>query len=164
MIASYIGKDIVGEPLAELEKLLSPVIDYDWKQIQFLFLPWQIKDMDKLIKATSTNIEFLGVAPVEQYEKLMDTIFKYQEFKNVKNVGATIHTMIDEANRQMDDAGFEIGEEWVTINRLFGAGAIPKSTADLFKLATEKMKTNHDIGEKDKWRVLDVLINAYLKN
>ena len=44
MLESYIGKDILGEPLAELEKLLSPTVEYDWKNIVFTFLPHQVKD------------------------------------------------------------------------------------------------------------------------
>lgn len=41
MLESYIGKDIIGEPMAELEKLLSPKVEFDWKNVTFTFLPHQ---------------------------------------------------------------------------------------------------------------------------
>ena len=41
MLESYIGKDIIGEPIAQLEKLLSPKVEFVWKNITFTFLPHQ---------------------------------------------------------------------------------------------------------------------------
>ena len=50
MLESYIGKDIIGEPMAELEKLLSPKVEFDWKNVTFTFLPHQLRDLDQLVK------------------------------------------------------------------------------------------------------------------
>ena len=39
LIESYIGKEVLGEPTATLEKMISPLLNYDWKEIMLTFLP-----------------------------------------------------------------------------------------------------------------------------
>ena len=95
MLESYIGKDIIGEPMAELEKLLSPKVEFDWKNVTFTFLPHQLRDLDQLVKVLgSLSPDMLGVADIDQHEEFIETITKYQQFANVKNTGAAIHAMI----------------------------------------------------------------------
>ena len=115
MIESYAGKDILAEPEAELEKYLSPTVEFDWKNLTFTFLPHQIADLQKLIDALeSTKPDFLGVADIEQYKPFMETLAKYQQFANVKNTGAAIHAMIKCTEQMFDDIGYVKGEikEW----------------------------------------------------
>lgn len=162
MLESYIGKDVLGEPMAELDKLLSPMVDFDWKQLQFVFLPHQVKDLDLLVEKTKGNFDYIGAAYIEQYEQLMDTLSKYQNFKNVKNLGAAIAAMIQAAHNEMDAAGYDGKEEWVTVNRLFGAAAIPSEVNEIMKQAFEKMKKSGDITDKTKWKALEILANHYL--
>lgn len=95
MLESYIGKDIIGEPMAELEKLLSPKVEFDWKNVTFTFLPHQLRDLDQLVKVLgSLSPDMLGVADIDQHEEFIETITKYQQFANVKNTGAAIHAMM----------------------------------------------------------------------
>lgn len=162
MIESYIGKDILGEPLAELDKLISPKIDYDWKQIAFLFLPFQIKDLEELVKRTAGNTEFMGVSHREQYDQMMDALIKYQNFKNVKNIGAAIHSMIKAANEEMAESGYDSKEQWIPLSRLFGAAAIPESLNELLKKVFDKMKKERLINDKTRWKALEILADSYL--
>ena len=45
MLESFIGKDIMEEPLEQYNKLLSPEVHFDFKNVTFSFLPHQVKDM-----------------------------------------------------------------------------------------------------------------------
>ena len=164
MIESFIGKDILGEPLAELEKLLSPTLDFDWKQIQFVFIPHQLKNLELFVEKTGGSFDFVGAAHVEQYEKLMDSLQKYQNFKNVKNIGTAINAMIETANREMEAAEYDGTEEWVTLSTLFGAAAIPQELHLKMKDVFEKMKKNGQITDKSKWKALEVLVENYLNS
>jgi len=164
MIESFIGKDILGEPLAELEKLLSPTLDFDWKQIQFVFIPHQLKNLELFVEKTGGSFDFVGAAHVEQYEKLMDSLQKYQNFKNVKNLGTAINAMIEAANREMEAAEYDGTEEWVTLSTLFGAAAIPQELHLKMKDVFEKMKKNGQITDKSKWKALEVLAENYLNS
>ena len=67
MLESFIGKDIMEEPLEQYDKLLSPAVHFDFKNITFSFLPHQVKDMDALVKNLESSApEIIGVAPYEQ--------------------------------------------------------------------------------------------------
>lgn len=164
MIESFIGKDVIGEPLAELEKLLAPMVDFDWKQLQIVFLPHQLKDLELLVSKTQGNVDYIGAAYIDQYEQLMETLSKYQNFKNVKNLGTAIHSMICLANAEMEESEYDGTQEWVTLSHLFGSAAIPQSLNETMKKVFEKMKKQGEITEKTKWKSLEVLANQYLEN
>jgi len=162
MIESFIGKDILGEPTAELEKLLSPMVDFDWKQIQFVFLPHQLQKLEALVERVQGNNDFIGAAYIEQYEQLMDTLQKYQNFKNIKNLGTTINSMIESVENEMNEAGYSEEGTWTTLQSIFGSSAIPLELKDTMKNVFEKLKKSGDITDKTKWKALKVLADNYL--
>ncbi len=156
MLESYIGKDIIGEPMAELEKLLSPKVEFDWKNITFTFLPHQVRDFEQLVKALgSVSPDVLGVADIDQHEEFIETITKYQQFANVKNTGAAIHAMVKSTERMFEDLHFEESQEWVQLPNIFGSPAIPKEAADIINEALNKMVEEGHIGAKNKWQALE---------
>lgn len=163
MLESYIGKDIIGEPMAELEKLLSPKVEFDWKNVIFTFLPHQVRDFDQLLKVLSSlSPDVLGVADISQHEKFIETITKYQQFANVKNTGAAIHAMVKATEMLFDNLGFEESREWVQLPNIFGSPAIPKETADVINEALDKMVKDGQIGAKNKWQALEYWAADYL--
>lgn len=159
MIESFIGKDILGEPEGTLEKLISPILNYDWQEIQFVFLPHQVKDLDSLVKNAGTGVDYIGAAPLQQFEKLLETLASYQKFSDIKNIGAAIHRIIETALQQMQDAGFEQNEEWVPLSRILGNAAIPAEAAEKIKSALHKLEKEERIPAGRKWEGLVYLID-----
>ena len=163
MLESYIGKEILGEPLAELEKLLSPTVEYDWKNIVFTFLPHQVKDLDKLVEALrSQQPDFIGACDIEQHKPFIDALAKYQEFANVKNTGAAIHAMIKGTEQLFDDLQFDDKQEWVQITSVLGSSAIPKEAAEIITMAIKKMIESGDVNAKSKWKAIELWAADYL--
>lgn len=163
MLESYIGKDILGEPLAELEKLLSPTVEYDWKNIVFTFLPHRVKDLDKLVEALrSQQPDFIGACDIEQHKPFIDALAKYQEFANVKNTGAAIHAMIKGTEQLFDDLQFDDKQEWVQITSVLGSSAIPKEAAEIITMAIKKMIESGDVNAKSKWKAIELWAADYL--
>ena len=163
MLESYIGKDIIGEPMAELEKLLSPKVEFDWKNVTFTFLPHQLRDLDQLVKVLgSLSPDMLGVADIDQHEEFIETITKYQQFANVKNTGAAIHAMIKATESLFEDLHFDESQELVQLPNLFGSPAIPKEAADTIAQALDKMVKEGEIGPKNKWQALEYWAADYL--
>lgn len=163
MIESYVGKDILGEPIAELEKLLSPTVEYEWKNIVFTFLPHQVKDLEKLVEALRTQQpDFIGACDIEQHKPFVEVLAKYQEFANVKNTGAAIHAMIKGTEQLFEDLQFDDNQEWVQLTSIFGSSAIPKEAAEVITLAVKKMLESGDINAKSKWKAIEFWAADYL--
>lgn len=161
-IESYGGKELFGESKLTIEKLLDPKTDFDWQQMEFLFLPYQVKDLDALVKK-AVGRDYIGVAHIEQYELLLNTLEKYKEFENVKNVGQAIYMMIKNAEQEMGEAGFDTTQEYVPITRVIGAGAIPVEDAKKIKESIDSMEENGVIPKNKRWLGLIEAIEAYAK-
>ena len=163
MLESYIGKEIIGEPMAELEKLIAPKVEFAWKNVTFTFLPHQLKDLDKLLNVLgSLKPDFLGVADIDQHEEFIETVTKYQQFANVKNTGAAIHAMIRATEQIFEDVHYDDSEEWGELTSLLGTPAIPKEAAEIIKEAVDKMTKEGTVGAKNKWQVLEYWAADYL--
>lgn len=163
MLESYIGKDILEEPMAELEKLLAPKVEYEWKNITFTFLPHQVKDLEKLITVLEgMSPDFLGAADIDQHKPFMEAITKFQQFANIKNTGTAIHAMIRATEGIFEDLQFEESQEWVQLTTLFGSAAIPKDAADVITEALKRMSEDGTVGTKNKWQALEYWAADYL--
>lgn len=161
-IESYGNKELFEEPKLTIEKLLDPKTDFDWQQMEFLFLPYQVKDLDRLVQRAGGK-DYIGVAYIEQYEKLLQTLEKFKEFENVKNIGQAIYMMVKCAEEKMDEAGFDPTQEYVPITRVLGAGAIPVDAATKIKEALDGMEKNGSIPQKKRWIGLVKALEAYGK-
>ena len=163
MLESYIGKDIMEEPLEQFEKMNAPAVQFDFKNIVFSFLPNQIKDMDALVKQLESSCaEIVGVAPYEQCQAFVETLDKYQLFTDIRNIGAAVHAMINAANEKMNDAGFDPDMEWTYLAKVFGSAAIPAESAEIIKKALKKAEKEGTITSKNKWQMIEYWAADYL--
>ena len=164
MLESFIGKDIMEEPLEQYNKLLSPEVHFDFKNITFSFLPHQVKDMDALVKNLESSApEIIGVAAYEQCKQFVETLAKYQKFSDIRNVGAAIHAMIESANQHMDDVGYNEEEDWTYLTKLFGSNAIPAESAATITKAIKKAEKEGMVTSKNRWRLIEALATNYLE-
>ena len=163
MMESYIGKDVLGEPLAELEKLIAPKVEFDWRNVTFTFLPHQIDDLEKLISVLqSVSPDTIGVAPIEDHKPFVEAITKFQTFANVKNTGAAIHAMIRATEQLFEDLKFDESKEWVQLTSIFGSPAIPAEAAEVINEALKKMEQDGAIGKKNRFQALEFWAADYL--
>ena len=163
MAESYIGKDIMEEPLEQFDKLIAPAVQFDFKNIVFTFLPGQLKDFGDLVKQLDgTCAEMIGVANYEQCQKFVEALDKYQQFTDIRNVGAAIHAMVDAANEKMDNAGFDPDMEWTYLAKVFGSAAIPAESAEIIKAALKKAEKQEVITSKNKWQIIEYWAADYL--
>ena len=158
MLESYIGKDIMEEPLEQYDKLLSPAVHFDFKNNTFSFLPHQVKDMDALVKNLESSApEIIGVAPYEQCKQFIEALARYQKFSDIRNVGAAIHSMIESVTEKMDEVGFKDDEEWTYLTKIFGSNAIPAESAATITKAIKKAEKDGAITSKNRWQLIEML-------
>ena len=163
MLESFIGKDIMEEPLEQYDKLLSPAVHFDFKNITFSFLPHQVKDMDALVKNLESSApEIIGVAPYEQCKQFIEALARYQKFSDIRNVGAAIHSMIESVTEKMDEVGFKDDEEWTYLTKIFGSNAIPAESAATITKAIKKAEKDGAITSKNRWQLIEMLATEYL--
>lgn len=163
MIESFVGKDIMEEPLEQYDKMMSPAIQLDFKNVTFSFLPHQVQDMDVLIKNLETTApEIIGVAAYEQCKGFVETLSRYQKFTDIRNIGAAIHSMIQSANEKMNDAEFDEDGEWTYLAKLFGSNAIPGEAAKVIQQAIKKAEKEGTITSKNRWQLIEYLCADYL--
>ena len=163
MIESFIGKDIMEEPLEQYDKMMSPAIQFDFKNVTFSFLPHQVEDMNALIKNLEVSApDIVGVAPYEQCKSFVETLSKYQKFTDIRNVGAAIHSMIQTANEKMDEVGFNEDEDWTYLAKLFGSSAVPGESAKVIQQAIKKAEKEGAITSKNRWQLIEYLCADYL--
>ena len=163
MIESFVGKDILEEPLEQYEKMLSPAVQFDFKNVTFTFLPHQVRDMEALIKSLEVaSPEIIGVAPYEQCKTFVETLSKYQKFEDIRNVGAAIHSMIETDNEKMNNAGYDENGEWTYLAKLFGSNAIPADAANIIQQAIKKAEKEGTVTSKNRWQLIEYLCADYL--
>lgn len=163
MIESFIGKEIMEEPLEQYDKMLSPAIQFDFKNVTFSFLPHQVKDMDALIKNLEvTAPEIIGVASYEQCKSFVETLSRYQKFTDIRNIGAAVHSMIQAVNEKMDEVGFNEEEEWTYLAKLFGSSAVPGESAKVIQQAIKKAEKEGAITSKNRWQLIEYLCADYI--
>lgn len=163
MIESFVGKDIMEEPLSEYDKMLSPAVQFDFKNVTFCFLPHQVKDMDVLVtELEHTAPDIVGVASFEQCKSFVEALSRYQKFTDIRNVGAAIHSMIESVNEKMDDVGFDEEEDWTYLTKLFGSSAIPGEAAQVIQQAIKKAEKEGTVTSKNRWQLIEYLCADYV--
>lgn len=163
MLESYVGKDILAEPMAEFDKLISPAVQFDFRTLVFAFLPHQLQNLELLVKELEkAGPEIVGVAEYEQGKRFVETLSKYQQFQDVRNLGAAISSMIEAANEKMDIAGYDPAGEWTYLTKVFGSNSIPIEAAQVIQQALKKAEKEGVIGKKNRWQLIEFLCADYL--
>ena len=163
MLESYVGKDILAEPMAEFDKLISPSVQFDFRTLVFAFLPHQLQNLELLVKELEkSSPEIIGVAEYEQGKHFVETLSKYQQFQDVRNLGAAISSMIEAANEKMDVAGYDPAGEWTYLTKVFGSNSIPTEAAQVIQQALKKAEKEGIISKKNRWQLIEFLCADYL--
>ena len=102
------------------------------------------------------------MATYEQCKSFVETLSRYQKFTDIRNIGAAIHAMVQNANEKMDDAGFDEEGEWTYLAKLFGSNAIPGDSSKIIQHAIKKAEKEGTITSKNRWQLIEYLCADYL--
>ena len=161
MLESAVPEELFKNMQTEINKLATPAVSFDFKLVQFTFLPHQFDDFEHLIKS-SASADLNGVADVAEFEDFVKTLGKVQKFHSVKAVGTAVHLMTEAALQQLGEKGYDEDTEWVSLTSIIGNGAIPAETGELIKEAIQKAEKAGEIEKKKGWQVMECLARHYL--
>jgi hypothetical protein len=106
MLESGLANDLLDIPEVDLDQLLAPRLEMDWKVLTFTFLPHQFDDMQGLLDAIpATDLVLAG--SVDQFDEFMKATIKYARIKNVRNAGLAIASLTALALREIQEAQVE---------------------------------------------------------
>jgi hypothetical protein len=107
MLESGLSNDILDIPTVDLEQLLAPRLDMDWRVVTFTFLPHQYETMQELLDRIPASDTVLA-GSIEQFDEFMKATLKYARMKNIRNAGLAIAHLTELAVREIE--GMEIEE------------------------------------------------------
>ena len=154
---------LLEEPSAEFDKLISPAVQFDFKTITFAFLPYQLKNLELLVKhLEKQGAEVIGTAPYELGKQFAETLAKYQQFQDVRNLGAAVASMVEATNEKMEIAGYDPAGEWTYLTKIFGSNSVPKEAAEVIEQALKKAEKEGVVTKRNRWQLIEYLAADYL--
>lgn len=163
MLESAMDKDLFSSMEQTIDSLKTPAIDFEWKTIQFTFLPHQLADFRQVVE-NSPKADYEGVAALELFEPFVKAMRDTQKFDEVKSVGTAIYVMTKAALDKLEVAGYseDPDMEWESVSKIIGGSAIPKESAKVIALAIKKMQDAGEVSNKNKWEALEYMAANYL--
>jgi hypothetical protein len=101
VLESGLANDLIEVDNVELDTLLHPHLDMDWRMVVFSFLPHQARNLETLIEMMP-NSDLTPVASIDQFDAFMQLVVKYSRIKNVRNAGMAIAYLTEVALRELD--------------------------------------------------------------
>jgi hypothetical protein len=115
ILQSGLAADMMDIPEVDLDKLLVPHLDMDWKVVTFSFLPHQLSNLQLLLDTIPASDHVL-VAPVEQFDEFMKAVVKLGRLKKVTNASTvlalTLQKMVDEISSLEELSEDDPDEGW----------------------------------------------------
>jgi hypothetical protein len=116
ILASGLADDLLELPEVELEPVLAPHMDMDWRTVSFAFLPHQVEKMKALIEQLPAS-DMVWVGLNEQFESFMKAVVGYARLKRILSAGIAIAVLTDIALKQLEadaDAAGTVDDEGVS--------------------------------------------------
>ena len=102
IIASGLPEKFLNSIEAEGPVMDLPQLEFDWRTLQLVFLPEQLNDFQTLVKAVESKAEFVGVAPVSQFEEFSKAMVEFGKTQNIKSIGATVQFLTELAKKEVE--------------------------------------------------------------
>ena len=153
MLETALNEEFFNNVMAEVEKASVPKVDFEWKTIQFMFLPHMIEDLERLKKAVNAA-DLTGFVPIEEFENMVNAISLASDVENVRNIGAVVHAMIKKTLADYEDIGDDMND-YATIASVFGRGIIPEKDAKVIREMIKKATSEGKI--ENAWEIFGLI-------
>jgi len=114
MLESGLANDLLDIPEVDLDQLLAPRLEMDWRVITFTFLPHQFDEMQELLDAIPAS-DLVLAGSVDQFDEFMKATIQYARMKNVRNAGLAIASLTALALREIKESQVEGVNEGIEV-------------------------------------------------
>lgn len=101
IIASGLPEKFLNQIAQQSPVMDLPQLDFDWRTLQLVFLPEQLKEFQSLVRMVDSKAEFVGVANVSQFDEFSKAMVQFGKTRNIKSIGATIQLLTEIALREV---------------------------------------------------------------
>lgn len=150
MLESAINEEFFQQAEEQASKMTVPAVDFEWKTVQFTFLPHQMEDIAHLCDEI-TKADFEGVADYNQFDRFVEALQGTSKFADIRNVGAAVHLMTEKALADFEDDG----REYDTATSVFGRAMIPSDVAQRLKASIKDLQDSGQI--ENPWEIFDII-------
>ena len=102
IIASGLPEKFLNQIAQQSPVMDLPQLDFDWRTLQLVFLPEQLKEFQSLVKMVDSKAEFVGVANVSQFDEFSKAMVQFGKTRNIKSIGATIQLLTEIALKEVE--------------------------------------------------------------
>lgn len=102
IIASGLPEKFLNQIAQQSPVMDLPQLDFDWRTLQLVFLPEQLKEFQSLVRMVDSKAEFVGVANVSQFDDFSKAMVQFGKTRNIKSIGATIQLLTEIALREVE--------------------------------------------------------------
>lgn len=102
IIASGLPEKFLNQIAQQSPVMDLPQLDFEWRTLQLVFLPEQLKDFQTLVKMIDSKAEFVGVANVKQFDDFSKAMVQFGKTQNIKSIGATIQYLTEIALKEVE--------------------------------------------------------------
>ena len=99
LLESYIGS---LQTDSDVDKIVMPYVDLDWKIVTLLFLPHQLDNLKELVKSLKGKQELVAVASTDSFPAFAKAVAAYSRFKDVRNAAMAIALLTETAMAEIE--------------------------------------------------------------
>lgn len=163
LLEAFLPPDILAEiEPDDLDKLLAPRVEMEWRTVALVFLPHQMDTFVALIESLAGTHDLVAAAPIDLYDRFAEALSQYQRFKRIIAAGSAVALMSEAALAAVARHRIENGEEldldgdhWVGLDAVFGCDRIPLAAAQVVMQAIAKALQNGEVTDSNRWQVLE---------
>ncbi len=160
-LEAYLPKELENAEPKELDPLITPKLDLQWKTVTLSFLPEQLSDFKELIEALPGRQDLVAVADVGRFDAFIQALNAYSRFQDVRSANAAVAMMIKAALDVVRDGRGEEGDgASISLAEIVGSLRIPAEAGQTLKAAILKMK---QAGVDYSWQALEQMATAALE-
>jgi len=139
-------------------------VEIDFKMVLLIFLPRVKERLDKALeylRSSGQRLDGVYIAADSDYAPLEKAVRKINEEYDVRVVADIIGKMADLA---LEACGESVADpERTSLKDVFGTTWVPKEAASVIRDAVQKMVKAGDVGQQNRWQVLEYWAAEYLQ-